>query len=60
MEHWKRCNPWPMGDISNKTLYNSRKNDGSVIVHEGQDWGVWESLGAEFGRVRLYMSSLHT
>jgi len=56
--YWKRYIPWREGDISSTTLLGSLMDSGSCVVHEYQDWGMWESLGAELGRVRLYLSSM--
>jgi hypothetical protein len=56
-ESWKHCNPWREGDIGSSTLYGSLADGPSSVVHEGQDWGMWESLGPELGRVRLHLSS---
>ena|ERR1700712_2920994 len=48
---------WRDGDIGSTTLNAALVDGGSCVVHEGQDWGMWESLGAELGRVRLHLSS---
>lgn len=56
-EEWKRADPWREGDTSSTTLLGSLKDSGSCVIHEGQDWGMWELLGAELGRVRLYLST---
>jgi len=54
---WRRCKPWLEGDISSTDMLAFLRDSGTCVVHEGQDWGMWESLGAELGRVRLYLSS---
>jgi len=56
-DHWKSITPWRMGDTSSGDLYGYLWDGASCVMHEGQDWGMWEKLGAELGRVRLYLSS---
>jgi hypothetical protein len=55
---WKASIPWRDADISSTSLYSSLGDDCHTVVHEGQEWGMYEELGAELGRVRLYLSSL--
>ena len=57
-DRWKMFLPWRHGDTSSTTVYGDLVDDASCIVHVGQDWGMWEGLGAELGRVRLHASSL--
>jgi hypothetical protein len=56
-DRWKSSIPWRLGDTSSTALYGFLVDSGSCVVHEGQDWGMWEGLGAELGRVRLHLSS---
>ncbi|KAI0545345.1 hypothetical protein F4679DRAFT_481431 [Xylaria curta] len=56
-DRWKGSIPWRVGDTASTVLYGGLVDGGSCVVHEGQDWGMWEDLGAELGRVRLYLSS---
>ncbi|OAQ62795.1 ankyrin repeats (3 copies) domain-containing protein [Pochonia chlamydosporia 170] len=56
-DEWKKEIPWKMGDIGSNLIMASLPDDGSCIVHADQDWGIWESLGAELGRVRLHLST---
>jgi hypothetical protein len=56
-DNWKSLVPWRDGDTSSSFLYPYLRDGASYVVHEGQDWGMWEELGAEMGRVRLYLSS---
>lgn len=56
-DRWKNNFPWKMGDIYFDLIMGSLSDDGTCIVHAGQDWGIWEGLGAELGRVRLHLST---
>ncbi|KAH7115351.1 hypothetical protein B0J13DRAFT_572373 [Dactylonectria estremocensis] len=56
-QEWKLAIPWQVGDTSSAELLGFLQDSGSSVVHVGQDWGMWECLGAELGRVRLHLSS---
>lgn len=56
-DRWKMHIPWRAGDTSSTVLYGFLRDSGTYVVHAGQDWGMWEELGAELGRVRLHLSS---
>jgi hypothetical protein len=56
-DKWKNNVPWKTGDMSFEVILGSLTDDGSCMVHIGQDWGMWEHLGSELGRVRLHLST---
>ncbi|KAH7028766.1 uncharacterized protein B0I36DRAFT_349766 [Microdochium trichocladiopsis] len=53
---WQLEHPWMVGDqySGEDLLAGGLTDDAQCIVLEGQDWGMWELLGAELGRVRRF------
>lgn len=56
-DKWKINVPWKTGDMASDVILGTLTDDASCIVHTGQDWGMWEDLGSELGRVRLHLST---
>lgn len=56
-EEWKENIPWREADVGSTFLSGTLQDTCHSVVSAGQDWGIYENLGAELGRVRLYLSS---
>jgi hypothetical protein len=56
-DEWKHSIPWREADIGSTFLSGTLQDSYHSVVYAGQDWGMYEGLGSELGRVRLYISS---
>jgi hypothetical protein len=56
-EEWKGHIPWRDADIGSTFLSDTLHDTCHNVVCAGREWGMYEGLGSELGRVRLYISS---
>jgi hypothetical protein len=56
-EEWKDNIPWRQGDVGSPYLLSRLQDSCHSVVRAGEDWGMYEGLGSDLGRVRLYISS---
>jgi hypothetical protein len=56
-EEWKDNIPWRQGDVGSPYLLSRLQDSCHSVVRAGDDWGMYEGLGSDLGRVRLYISS---